>query len=104
MKYTPAPWTIGFATATNPVAVIHKEGRGDIAFVYRSGSSRAHTGIGTDEAKANAALLATAPELLEILEALADSITNFEGGMYTVEQRLKLAKAAQTLVRKAWGR
>lgn len=67
--HTPGPWSITFPMATNPVAVVWCESHGDIAFIHRSSPSQRHVGIETEEAKRNARLIASAPDMLGALAA-----------------------------------
>lgn len=73
-KHTPGPWTLG--STRNQGRYISGEGWAELAHVvtvlsYGNGSLRKdHTG------EANARLIAAAPELLAVLEALANTADN----------------------------
>lgn len=73
-KWTPGPWEVQYAIATNPVAVVYGKDRGDVAIIHRSSPTQhCANGIDTDEAKANAKLIRKAPEMVE---ALKEAIIN----------------------------
>lgn len=82
-KGTPGPWiasdyycdstTIidgsGFSVADAPRCII-REGWSDMGFQHWAASDEAHRWISEDEQRANANLIAAAPELLEALQEL----------------------------------
>lgn len=76
-QFTPGPWTVQFAIASNPVAAIYADKRGDVAIVHRSSPTQNWSGIETDEAKANATLIAAAPELFKAANDLLAWLREF---------------------------
>ncbi len=86
-KGTPGPWissdyycdstTIidgsGFSVADAPRCLI-REGWPDMGFQHWSDSTEAHRWISEDEQRANANLIAAAPELLELVIYIRDCI------------------------------
>ena len=75
-SFTPGPWTLGKGKVT--IREADKPGSdGFIARCHLSGKWRVRS---EEEAEANALLIACAPELLEQLIILYDSITQFACG------------------------
>jgi len=68
--HTPEPWTCAEMNDWDGAHVIDKHGR-IIADCQGCDIPGAHGEVGTDEAKANARLIAAAPELLAALQAVA---------------------------------
>lgn len=101
-EHTPGPWELTFPFATNPVALIFKNGVGDISSIYRVSPTERNAGVETDEAKANARLIAAAPELLEALEIVV-AIMNWEEVHPTVEKFDAIIARAESVIRKAKG-
>lgn len=70
MKHTPGPWT---ASEGFPSDVWHVDMEGRLFSVVVSRSDQPETVMPVSEVKANARLMAAAPELLEALEYMLDA-------------------------------
>ena len=98
-KHTPGPWKVEQRFSGN--RFIHSDNSQSpicrVAFVGM--------GIGVDESKANADLIAAAPELLEALENLLDAVRqNIDGKPPTADQIFEIGgHAAVAAIAKATG-
>lgn len=82
-KHTPGPWQ--WTQHFDPTISIYKDGFGQIARLY---DSSAGTG------KANARLIAAAPDLLDALKTIVEVIGNTEYGEIDRKLAVKDARAA----------
>lgn len=76
-KHTPGPWKIDGPKAMNIQCNIHRvinDDRFPAAFVPAWDQPAPGEEDGTEEARANARLIAAAPDLLEALKALRDAV------------------------------
>ena len=100
-RISPAPWTAHISTSELDGNVYTI---GEIAHApagpYRGGVARLQSaehivGIGADEVIANAHLIAAAPDLLEALERLVDSVSGLSAGVASISRdaRAAIAKA-----------
>lgn len=109
--FTPGPWiasdyysdatTIidgsGFSVADAPRCII-REGWPDMGFQHWADSTEAHRWISEDEQRANARLIAAAPELLEVLQSI---MTTDDEVMRILSDEQR--EAAKTALAKALG-
>ena len=94
-KHTPGPWQ--WTQHFDPTISIYKDGFGQIARLY---DSSAGTG------KANARLIAAAPDLLEALQGILgyfDSGNSVSVSQATIKARSDEVKAARAAIAKATG-
>lgn len=92
MKHTPGPWSVGwpFAAGEGDELDIVAVNKGGIAFLKVIPTGHANN---MEVLRANADLIAAAPDLLEALQAVVDA-WNHEGTMLEAE-RLTLAAIAK---------
>lgn len=93
-KHTPGPWTVSpLGSEEEGTLVLWVTKRGGICRLYD------HASYGDGENRANAALIATAPDLLEALRELADclNVLNPNRRLVTAlrEARASIAKAQE---------
>lgn len=90
MTHTPGPWTLNTQdTGMNDSGTILGAGIVIIPYIY---------GRSKDEADANAALIAAAPDLLRVLR-----VAIHDGRLQTFEDRERFRKAAREAIRLAEG-
>ena len=89
-KHTPGPWEASGNLVRSPMHQPEGLPRGVQIVECRDGYFLPHT----EEAKANARLIAAAPELLEALERLADAYERLKPPGYPLSDREKQARAA----------
>lgn len=71
--HTTGPWRVDLAIECPNVRIVGPNGRGLAVALQRDPHPSEGQGITDEEALANAVLIAAAPELLEALEALAET-------------------------------
>lgn len=92
-KGTPAPWKYTVRNANEIMTTFHGVTIGDV-----------YLDITTANQKADAHLIATAPELLEaLIEIVEMQSKNYGNGMVTHMQLANLAKKAKIVIEKALG-
>ncbi|EPJ3738909.1 hypothetical protein NXT90_000584 [Proteus mirabilis] len=96
-KHSPAPWVAVINTDLDLPGGLIKSGDKSIAHTLQKA-------IGAEQARANAHLIATAPELLEaLIEIVEMQSKNYGNGMVTHMQLANLAKKAKIVIEKALG-
>lgn len=94
-KRTPGPWRADNGQRVGGFAVVHNGEPNPIGLARIVRKSEYTSGISAATAKANAMLMAAAPDLLEALEALTANYSDVEpGGSVNVDRaRAAIAKA-----------
>lgn len=98
MKHTPAPWKADEENCADGLNIQDTEGR-RIAFTATIRNPD-YTPLITDEAIANARLIAAAPELLEALRAF---VANDDAGIVSLNAYTALIENARAAIQKAEG-
>ena len=95
-KHTPGPWT-AVPTPFGPIYIFDERDR-DVVTVYGGG-------VESKSKKANARLIAAAPELMDVLKAMVDEIVDYMtlNNLGDPEQKHNI-KWARSIIAKAEGR
>lgn len=93
--HTPGPWTYGGTSAGTPTAIMHPDGRTQIALAMVC-HGQLSAEIDTDEADANARLIAAAPAMRDALELIrSGAIVDIEEARGVADAALPLAEGAR---------
>jgi hypothetical protein len=97
VMHTPGPWKAGFDDGSGPT-MVHRDGRPGIIAETNPGCGCC-AGEATDENRADARLIAAAPELLEALERMLSFAQAMPQSMGADFDVIPLARAAITKAR-----
>ena len=104
-QFTPGPWVVDedYEDEEQQAIGIVKEGRGYIAGIHILASSNNGEGF-TSEDRANATLIAAAPAMYEVLQAMLDGILYTRGAPMPEDRWKALTTIARQAIAQAEGR